>query len=549
MTSHDVRDMLDLPQEGAPRPAKKQKLAGPRPVLKGLAREVQNLGGDNPIAIVPEVSVFKKRRFMSRKPASKWELVPFKNTARSDQTLILRHWRRKEASPPPTVIDENEGESSEAAEKPTPVMDDSTFAKFNVQINIPDYTDDEYNSRLASPGWSRDETDYLMKVISDFDVRWPLIWDRYEYEPPQPRPVEGDAAVNTGAIIVPPKARTMEDLKLRYYSIAATIMALRKPPIKMNSAEFNLHEVMQNFDAKQEHDRKKFAEAAFKRTREEAREEESLLLELKRILARSDKLNEDRRELYARLEAPPSTGNIGIFSTSGGLQQLLQQLMTADKSKKQRKLTLGGETMSPAVGASGQTQQNFDRRESSVRESISGPSGGNNKKGNTQNAADRRQLTEEEERIYGVSRHERLGTSGPTFRHDKITKPLVSKSAVQQAKIGNILGELEIAGRLIMPTAEVGEAYEGLLQSINVLLDARKVADKLAGEIATAKAHRAEKKRLARAESTNPTANGDGEIKREGSAVASVRAGSVQRKRSASVMSAISDKSTKRQKK
>src|ERR1035438_10502872 len=98
MTSHDVRDMLDLPGEAAPRPAKKQKLSAPRPVLKGLAREVQNLGGDNPIAIVPEATVFKKRRFGARKPAAKWEQRPFTNSARGidKATFTLRHWRRKE---------------------------------------------------------------------------------------------------------------------------------------------------------------------------------------------------------------------------------------------------------------------------------------------------------------------------------------------------------------------------------------------------------------------------------------------------------------------
>ena len=94
MTSHDVRDMLDLaPQGSAPPPAKKMRVAAPRTVLKGLAREVQNLSGDSPIAIVPEIS--KKKRRLAR-PAARWELRPFKNTAREDKELVLRHWRRIE---------------------------------------------------------------------------------------------------------------------------------------------------------------------------------------------------------------------------------------------------------------------------------------------------------------------------------------------------------------------------------------------------------------------------------------------------------------------
>ncbi|KAH6674106.1 putative SWR1-complex protein 4 [Halenospora varia] len=549
MTSHDVRDMLDLP-DAASRPVKKQKLAAPRPVLKGLAREVQNLSGDNPIAIVPEVSVFKKRRFANRKPVTKWELKPFKNSARTDESLILRHWRQKtkrdaQSANEPAGEDINM-EDADVKPEPEVEVEESTFAKYNVRVQVPQYTEEEYISRLQHEEWTKDETDYLINLAQEYDLRWPVIWDRYEYKPPSAE-TNGEAATKAMTIV-----RTMEDMKERYYRVAAVIMAIRKPPIKMNSAEFNLHEVMANFNPAQEKARKDFAEKAFHRTKEEAREEESLLLELKRIIARSGRLNDERRELYALLETPPSTGNVGAFSTSQGLQQLLQQLMTADKSKK-RKSIMGPDGMSPATGPSNQNQPaNFDqRRESSARESISGPSGpSNNKKG--PQGTDRRLLTEEEERIYGVTHHDRISTTGPAFRHEKISKPLITKSAVMQAKITNVLSELEIPTRVIMPTAEVAEAFDSLLQSINVLLESRKVADKLASELATAKALKAEREKKASAvqgEPTNEGENGaaaDPEVKteeREKSAAPSVH------KRSASVLSTVSDKSTKRQKK
>ncbi|TVY50828.1 SWR1-complex protein 4, partial [Lachnellula cervina] len=496
MASHDIRDMLDLPDSGSARPAKKQKLSAPRPVLKGLAREVQNLSGDNPIAIVPEVSAFKKKRFGSRKPVAKWEQKPFRNSARDGDPLVLRHWRRKTERPPVPPVGEDGNVDVEMEEGVAPkaeeMVEDSTFAKYNVRVNVPEYTEDEYNAKLQNKDWTKLETDHLVGLAYEYDLRWPVIWDRYE--PPLPAP---DAPDSLLGLVLPPKIRTMEDLKARYYSVAATMMAERKPPIKMNSVEFNLHEVMSNFNPAIETARKKFAEAAFQRTKEEAREEESLLLELKRILARSDKLNEERRELYARLEAPPSTGNIGIYSSSQGLQQLLQQLMQASKK---RKSLMGNEGISPAAGPS--QQASFDRRDSSVRESISGPSGSNNKKGTPQGqgASERRQLTEEEERIYGVSHHERLSNSGPTYRHDRISKPVITKSSVQQTKISNVLNELEIPPRLIMPTVEVGEAYESLLQSINVLLDARKLADKLDGEIRIARQQKEEREKAVKLE-------------------------------------------------
>jgi DNA methyltransferase 1-associated protein 1 len=571
MTSHDVRDMLDLPGTAGPRPAKKHKVAAPKSTLKGLAREVQSLGGDNPIAIVPQISVFKKRRLASRKPAAKWEHRAFRNSARSDD-LILRHWRRKPEVPPaPEGEDEKENESDAQAEEP---LDDSIFAKFNVQVQVPQYTDEQYSAHLQNEHWSKDETDYLMGLAQEYDLRWPIIWDRYDYVVPTPEVENGE-----DAIIPAPKVRSLEDLKARYYRVAAAMMIVHKPQDRMVSSEFALYETMLAFNPAQEIARKKFAENAFQRTREEAKEEESLLLELKRILSRSEKLNEERRELYARLETPPSSGNIGLYSSSQGLQSLLQQLMTVDKSKKRRSL-MGPDGASPAPAGPNSLQQGFDRRDSSLRESISGPSGSAVKKGG-QGPAERRQLTEEEERTYGVSHPTDRITSGPFFRYEKLSKPVSLKSTAQQAKITNTLNELGLPPRLIMPTAETGASYEILLESIVKMLQFRAVSEKLAGEIAVAKAQKAEREKRDRAARGEPepepepeaeTANeeaqpdgeagsaaagqegtdGDGDVKmeeeREKSAAPSARGASVH-KRSASVLSTVSDKSTKRQKK
>jgi DNA methyltransferase 1-associated protein 1 len=573
MTSHDVRDMLDLPGTAGPRPAKKQKVAVPKSTLKGLAREVQSLGGDNPIAIVPEISVFKKRRLASRKPAAKWEYRPFRNSVRSDD-LILRHWRRKlEVPPAPAGEEEKDKEADALVEEP---IDDSIFAKFNVQVQVPKYNDEQYDAHLQNEHWTKDETDYLMGLVQEYDLRWPVIWDRYEYVAPIPEVEDCQ-----DAIIPAPKARSLEEMKARYYKIAAAMMIVHKPQDRMVSSEFALYETMLAFNPAQETARKKFAENAFHRTREEAKEEESLLLELKRILARSEKLNEERRELYARLETPPSSGNIGIYSSSQGLQSLLQQLMTVDKSKKRRSL-MGPDGASPASAGPNSLQQGFDRRDSSMRESVSNPSGSVVKKGGAQGPTERRQLTEDEERTYGVSHPTDRITSGPFFRYEKLSKPISLKSTAQQAKITNTLNELGLPPRLIMPTVETGASYELLLESIVKMLQFRAVSEKLSGEIAVAKAQKAEREKRERATRGEPEpepeaektsgeeaggegeaaaeardegqedADGDGDVKmeeeREKSAAPSARGGSVH-KRSASVLSTVSDKSTKRQKK
>ncbi|QSZ31512.1 hypothetical protein DSL72_001079 [Monilinia vaccinii-corymbosi] len=507
MTSHDVRDMLDLPSSSAPRP-KKAKTTGQKPKLGGLAREVQNLGGDNPIAIVPEDAVFKKKRFASKKPAAKWEVGAFRNSARGGDGLILKHWRkaegrekqRKKDREGDTEMGENGEEGKEKGEE---VLEDSIFAKYNVRVQVPTYTDEEYKEILESDEWSKHETDYLMAMVQDYDLRWPIIWDRYAYMPPD---IPEDAP--EGAMIRGGGVRTMEDLKARYYAIGAAMMALKKPLHQMNTTEFDLHQKMLNYQPQQEKHRKDFLEGVFTRTKEEAREEESLLVELKRILARSEKFMEERKELYARLDAPLSSSNISPYTTSQGLYQLLQQLMTADKSKK-KKTVPEGQTPGGSTPVNAHTPGGYDRRDSHVRESISGPAGtaGNssaagNKKasisGSTQNPSERRRLTEEEERIYGVSHHDRL-TGGPFFRGDKATKPMTAKSTIQQTRIKNVLVELGISEKPSMATADVAHGYDELFKSIGILLDSRKVVDKLAAEVMLLKEQLEEKKkRMAR---------------------------------------------------
>ncbi len=542
MASNDLRDVLNLPsdQSGAPRPSKKQRTGAPRPNLKGLAREVQNLGGDNPIAIVPEVSFFKKRRFASRKPAVRWELKAFTNSAREDDgSLVLRHWKRKaEHGPPPPPeptqgpTDSQPSESGPDGDKKEDQPEDSSFAKFNVRVPIPQYNEDQYRSNLQSNDWTKEETDYLLELANDFDLRWPIVWDRYEFVP---KPlVEGDAEGSSTAVVPASKPRTMEDLKARYYDVAAKMMAVQKPAQYMTRPEFELYEMMQNFNPEQERKRKEFALNTMARSKDEAREEESLLLEIKRILARTERFNEERRELYNRLDYPATDSDITSFKSSAGLQNLLQNLMSTDKSKKRKSIMGPGDGVSPsgAAPASAASESAPNRRESIAATSSrreSDARGGNNasaeptpttatsaagaaaaaavsssaaataaataasnKKKGSAAQPERRKLSGQEEQVYGISYHDRLG-SGPTFRYERINKLYSHKSGQQQLRMTNALAELDVPPRLVMPTAAVTAQFEVLWGAVAGLVDMRKLSDKLDGEIKLEEAKRAER--------------------------------------------------------
>ncbi|KAI5855053.1 hypothetical protein GGS23DRAFT_619027 [Durotheca rogersii] len=511
MTSHDVHDVLNLPLNNTgPRPAKKPKNTVQRPSLKGLAREVQSLGGDNPIAIVPEISNFKRRRFGSRKPAARWEWRTFYNSARYDQSLSLRHWRRQ-TEEQSTARERQDTATGTIVNNKQKQLDDSGFAKFNVQVDIPQYSDDQYYSNLTSREWTKDETDYLFDLARDFDLRWPLIWDRYEYEPKLPDNLaNGDRSSGTEpntAMVSASKVRTMEDLKARYYEVAAKMMAVQKPVQYMTQAEFALHEVMANFNPISEAHRKKFAADALTRSRDEAHEEELLLVEVRRIVARQEKFNQERRELYNRLEYPHTEQDINAFKSSAGLQTLLQNLMNVDKSKKRKSLLEANGSNTPTsahpsnnLSGHGNPTPTTETRRESIAASSTGhrdSMGGTDrperpaKKGAQ---PERRKLGEQEERLYGVSHHDRL-PSGPTFRYERINKILTTKSHAQHQRITNTLAELDIPSRLNMPTRAVVEEMERLLNSIGILLDMRKMNDKIDAEIRLEKAKKVEREK------------------------------------------------------
>ncbi|OAQ61992.1 SWR1-complex protein 4 [Pochonia chlamydosporia 170] len=528
MTSSDVRDVLNLGDgSSGPRPTKKQKIGQPKPNLKGLAREVLNLGGDNPVSIIPASNQFKKRRLASRKPAARWELRQFRNSGRDDGSLILRHWRRADTKgldasggdgqrPEGQQDGQSEMQGQEYDEdKKEGVereLEDSAFAKFNVRIQVPQYSQDQYHVSLQSDYWTKEETDYLMEMASDFDLRWPLIWDRYEYQPPATNGAADADGDESKAIVPATRPRSVEDLKARYYEVAAKMMAAQKPVQYMTQQEYALHETMAHFNPKQEKLRKEFAMNTMSRSKEEAREEESLLLEIKRIMARNERFNEERRELYNRLDYPRAETDINTFKSSAGLQTLLQNLMTADKTKK-RKSIMG--TDSPAGGAAGAapgaaqpaTATESGKRDSAAvsnaatRESTaatSTPTAASKKaqqQQEKQQPPERRKLNSQEEAVYGVTHHDRLG-SGPTFRTEKINKLFSHKSNQQQMRINNTLNELDVPAKLAMPTSATTLQYEQLLAAVNSLLDARKVSDKLDGEIKIEQAKKAERERI-----------------------------------------------------
>lgn len=366
---------------------------------------------------------------------------------------------------------------------------DYHYAKFNVKLPRPEYTNDEYETHFKSEDWDKSETDYLMGIVIEYDLRWIVIADRYEYTPSEQKPAgEGSMAVTMQA-----KIRTMEDMKARYYHVASKTMALRHPMSSMSNAEFEAHEKMTKFDPKLEAARKKLAETLLSRSLDEVKEEESLLAELKRMVSKDESFSQERKELYARLEVPYNSSSSSTPYSSTEIHQVLTNLLNQDKMKKRRFLMESGST--PAAGQQPLAERNQRQSMSGhpdKRGSLSGPSG-------------HRQLTPLLEQKFGVTHHERL-SAGVLFRHEKVLKLSQAKSNAITTKIAAALTELNIPGRLVMPTAKVVSEYERLIQSIYKLLDIRRVSDKLDAEIKIVKAQKELNSARERGETSVPPA-------------------------------------------
>lgn len=402
------------------------------------------------------------------------EMAPFINPARDDG-LILRHWSKKKESNHPT-FPATPAESNVVAEVEQEVKVINTessyhFAKFNVRLAKPEYTDAQYETHLKSEDWDRSETDYLVELAHEWDIRWVVIADRYEYHPSDAQPRDAYNMVEHGTL----RERSMESLKSRYYQVASKIMALHQPLSKMSAAEFDTHQKMTKFDPVSEAKRKRLVQGLLSRTAEEIQEEELLLGELKRITGYYDRFSQERKELYYRLDYPMSaSGHSGPLS-SDDLNVLWKTLLNADKNRKHR--VLSESLVNPSSSTS--IQPPVTQNERNPRSSISGPA---DKRQSISGTPTYRQLTPREEAKFGVSHHDRL-PSGVQFRHERVAKLSQAKSNAQATKISAALVELNIPPRLFMPTAKVVSQYERLINSIQTLTECKKVTDKVEHEI------------------------------------------------------------------
>lgn len=240
----DVRDILELESQpkGDVLTAKEKKR--PRRLIEpikrptGVSREVWSLIKKDDLDAPPLIpstdttitQIYKQPKARLRNCVRKWKWKEFLNSARTDNANFY-HWR--------LATDETI---------------DYPFAKFNKKIQLPVYNDQEYKENLEDDNWTKEETDYLMELCKTYDLRFYIIHDRWDES-------KG-------------KARTIDEIKDRYYRINGLLEKLRHPD---DNKEIFV------FDLEHETKRREQLRKLFSRTKEQIDEEAYLIEELKKI--------------------------------------------------------------------------------------------------------------------------------------------------------------------------------------------------------------------------------------------------------------------------
>lgn len=274
-TGADVRDILELTggEESGPiskkdiinadkKKAKKnpETLTFKRP--EGMHREVYALlysdkNRDAP-PLLPSDTTQGYRTVKAKlgcKKVRPWKWMPFTNPARKDGA-IFNHWRR--------AVEEGK---------------DYPFARFNKTVQVPVYSEQEYQLYLHDDGWTKAETDHLFDLCKRFDLRFVVITDRYDHQLY--------------------KKRSAEDLKERYYNICGKLAKVR--------AATGTEPKIYIFDAGHERRRKEQLERLFSRTPEQVAEEEYLIQELRKIETRKKEREKKAQDLQKLITAADST--------------------------------------------------------------------------------------------------------------------------------------------------------------------------------------------------------------------------------------------------
>ncbi|RPD66839.1 hypothetical protein L226DRAFT_608127 [Lentinus tigrinus ALCF2SS1-7] len=443
----DVRSILAIPEPpaaGSSQPAKKPQGTERAKKPEGIPRELYALIGPH----VPTLTAQFTKPRLKQKPnlagggrvkwhvPPTWEWRPFKNGARSDG-LRLSHWTKAGTDP----------------------ETDYQFAKYNIQGTPYVYTHEEYTRLLDDSSWTKEETDYLFNLVREYDGRFYVVHDRYEY-PNGPQ-------------------RSLEDLKERYFGVCRRLIRNR-PWIGDEASKKALLDSL-TFDKDREVARKDYVASLEHRTPEQITEEDALYLELEKLKENERRFRKDRDELLRTL--------CGIESGLPDIQVDEDGLAGATfDTKKKKKGVAGSVEPQTPVTPSANTVIALPQPQPKKTSAKSAAYG----------ASPATHLLHLEptivvDALHCIVRTEVEQTSSSTkaahvpvhLRSYKIAQP----KAALAPRVTQVLSELGIShSRLVMPTRDNLTKFAALIDAAQQLVEIKKAVDKHDQDIQTTKA-------------------------------------------------------------
>ncbi|CAO3586985.1 unnamed protein product [Absidia cylindrospora] len=333
------------------------------------------------------------------------------------------------------------------------------FAKFNRVIDVVEYTDDDYEKHLTDTDWTKDETDYLFRLCRLYDLRFPVIADRYDYD----------------------TSRTMEDIKDRYYAVNRKLIKSRSSSGGLTNGHHptsseNRHTLLQqySYDKSKETERKQALIGLYARTKEQIQEEQLLFLEAKRMEENKELLTTQRDQLYSTLHLEqaqqiPSTPLTPLTSSYLPPPPLSAASTSSSSSSHLASPSNGSSSATPMANPGG----------IGITGGTSSATQDQKKKKKDENIKKARRISTSSSSVEDLlppppERKEKL-IPGPYVRSQKL--PGI-KAGVQPRAL-RTMADFGIGARPIMPTEAVCYKYEHFQNSVVALLELKKVAEKM----------------------------------------------------------------------
>ncbi|TFY54337.1 hypothetical protein EVG20_g9749, partial [Dentipellis fragilis] len=410
----DVRSILSLPAPSTPGPSQPKKAAASAKKPEGISRELYSLIGSSAPTLAAQLAKprLKQKPNLGGGGKVRWQWREFKNGARNDG-LKLSHWAKASTDPDA----------------------DYPFAKYNVQNVVYTYSQDEYTRVLEDPEWTKEETDYLFDMVREFDSRFYIVTDRYDYPNGTPR--------------------SMEDLKDRYYSVCRKL--IRNRP--WGGDEASRMQLMSSFqfDKEREVTRKKYLTSLESRTPEQIAEEEALYIELKKLEQTERRFRRERDELLRTL-----------LGADSGLSDLAIDeegpAATSDPRKK-KKGPVGMDIDSPVTPSSAVV---LPKRAQSAKSA----------------AYDAMHCIQRTDTPSANATTTKSSHQVACLRSFRIAYP----KAAAAAKVSAVVQELGLRmDRVVMPTRDVLAQHEMLIEAAAALVETKKVVDRVEQDIRVAR--------------------------------------------------------------